>query len=336
MTKDKAIASIEAEQSVLGALMIDPRAIDQVADMISRDDFYRRSHAAIFDAIIELDGSSLATDAVMVSERLRTNGTLDEAGGLAYIASIVNNTPSSANVLSYAKIVRDKAIERGLILATNEITKIVYGDGDTRDKLDRSQAIVMSIADKSASDGPMTVRQAMPAVIDEIDRRFHSQGLLGLSTGFLDLDEKTSGLQRGDLILIAGRPSMGKSTLAGNIAEHVAIHEKKTALVFSMEMSREQVLMRSISSVGRIDFQRVRTAKLLDEEWPRLTQATTTRALHGSHTRRRRSGYTEIPPAASGWRHRQVCPAARWDTSPIHPRHSCSASTCYRVRSNLH
>jgi len=273
MTKHEPIASIASEQSVLGGLLLNNSAFDRVADKLRAADFYRHEHRLIYQAICDLDGESKSFDFLTVAERLDANGQQIAAGNLAYLASLANNTPSTANISAYAQIVLDKATERALVIASMKIGEIVYGDGMTRDKLDQSQALVMAIADDRASSGPMTVREAMPAVLDEIERRMKEPGLLGLSSGFVDLDRKTSGFQPSDLILVAGRPSMGKTTFAMNIAEFAVLHEKKTALVFSMEMSREQVLMRSIASTAKIDFQNVRTAKLDDHEWPRLTHA---------------------------------------------------------------
>lgn len=270
-SRHEAIASIESEQSVIGGLMLDQLAWERVADRVSADDFYRHEHVLIYQAIADLIDAGQPVDTLTVSEFLERRQELKKIGGLAYLAALANNTPSAANIAAYAKIVRDKATERRLLTAANEITSLVYGEGLTRDKLDRAQSAVMQIADQRASSGPMTVREAMPAVLNELERRMNTPGLLGLSTGFVDLDAKTSGLQPSDLILVAGRPSMGKTTLAMCVAEHVALNEKTTALIFSMEMSREQLLMRSIASVGRIDFQSVRTAKLSDLEWARLS-----------------------------------------------------------------
>lgn len=273
MIKPEAIHSIESEQSVLGGLLLNNSALDRVADKLRTEDFYRHEHQLIYKSICDLDGESKPFDFLTTSEHLSSLGVLERCGGMAYLAGLANNTPTTANITSYAQIVRDKATERSLISVSTKIHEIVYGDGLTRDKLDKAQSLVLAVADDRASSGPLTAKEVMPEVLNEIERRMNTPGLLGTETGFTDLDQKTSGLQDGDLILIAGRPSMGKSTIASNIAEHVVLNSKKTALIFSMEMSREQVLMRSISSVGRIDFQHVRTAKLRDEEWSRLTTA---------------------------------------------------------------
>ena len=270
--------SIDAEQSVLGGLLLDNQRWDSIADRISVDDFYRREHRLIFSAVSALCHENSPADVVTVSERLEQTGDLDASGGLAYLGSLANNTPSAANVPAYAEIVRERSILRQLLHATNEISEAAYSPGD------RSAGQVLDFAEKRVFDisesrarrrgGYEPIASLLTKTVDRIDELYRKQGsITGVATGFTDLDEKTSGLQAADLVVIAGRPSMGKTTLAMNIAENAAVGHKIPVAIFSMEMPGTQLAMRMMASLGRINAHRVRTGKLDDEDWPRLTSA---------------------------------------------------------------
>lgn len=270
--------SIEAEQSVLGGLMLDDAAWDRIADKVRGEDFYRRDHRIIFDAIRLLVQDNSPVDVITVSEWLEKRNEISEVGGLAYLGELARNTPSAANILAYANIVRERAILRGLIQTGNEISNCAFSpEGrSSNELLDRAEQLVFSLAEqgKHGIGSYTSVKEILPGVIDRIDALFHrSDAITGIATGFKDLDDKTSGLQEGDLIIIAGRPSMGKTALAMNFAEHAAIKARLPVVIFSMEMSAEQLMMRMISSLGRIDQHVVRTGKLTDNDWPRLTSA---------------------------------------------------------------
>lgn len=265
--------SRDAEQALIGGLLLDSGRYDDVADIVTSDDFQHREHRLAFRAIVALCQDGTAADVLTVSDRLEKSGELEAAGGLAYIGMLANNTPSAANVGSYARLVADAALERRLVAAAGQIAELAKGEDPAREKIDRAQGMLSALADASRGSGPALVRDVLPAVIDEIDRHHKAgSGIIGLSTGFVDLDEMTSGLQAGDLILIAGRPSMGKSTLSMQMAEHVA-SAGMTAAVFSLEMSAESLVMRTVASIGRTDFQRLRLGRLEDHEWANVTDA---------------------------------------------------------------
>lgn len=265
---------LEAEQALLGGLLLDDSAWDRVADIVKAEDFGRREHRLIFGAIRSLIEDGGTADAVTAAEWLERHGKLEAAGGLAYLGSLANNTSSAANVAAYARLVADKALERRLMAVAGEIGDLAKGEGSIRDRLDQAQAMLSTLAEHSTTAGPVTADSVVPAVLDEIERRHKAgSGLIGLPTGFVDLDRMMAGLQPCDLIVVAGRPSSGKTTLSMNVAEHVAEHLSQTVVVFSMEMSKEQLLMRSMASLGRLDFQRLRIADLQDSEWSRVAQA---------------------------------------------------------------
>lgn len=270
--------SVQAEQSVLGGLVLDNDSWDTVADRVGEEDFYRRDHRLIFRAIAKLVGEQKPFDVVTLSEWLEQTGELDAAGGLAYLALLAKETPSAANIAAYADIVRERSVLRQLIHIGTEIADSAYQPAgrEMKQLLEEAEQKVFRIADQRArgAGGFKPIKSLLSAAIDRIDTLFRSEGhLTGVSTGFTDFDEMTSGMQPSDLIIIAGRPSMGKTTFAMNIAEHVAIREKVPVAVFSMEMPGEQLAMRMMSSLGRIDQHRVRTGKLEDDEWPRMTSA---------------------------------------------------------------
>jgi len=270
--------SLEAEQSVLGGLMLDNRTWDAIADRLLAEDFYRRDHQLIFAAIAELAGRGEPSDAVTLAELLERKGQGSDTGGLIYLAAIVRETPSAANIRAYADIVRERSVLRKLISVGGEIAASAY-DPEGRQAseiVDEAERRVFEIAEsgKKHGSGFVPLRQDLGAVIDRLDMLAQNSGqLTGLSTGFNRLDEMTAGLQKGDLIVIAGRPSMGKTTFALNIAENAAFGPRKASVgVFSMEMSREQLAFRMISSLGRIDQSLLRIGKL-DDDWARVNSA---------------------------------------------------------------
>jgi replicative DNA helicase len=271
--------SIEAEQAVLGGLMLDNRGFDAIGDRITSDDFYRRDHQLIFEAIAELAARSEPFDAVTLSEALERKSLSDETGGLIYLAGLVRDTPSAANIRAYAEIVRKRAILRRLISVGGAIAASAY-DPEGREAneiVDEAERLVFEIAESGgkAGSGFVPLRNELGSVIDRLDMLAQNKGqLTGVSTGFNRLDEMTAGLQKGDLIVIAGRPSMGKTTFALNIAENAAFGPKKAKVgVFSMEMSREQLAFRMVSSLGHVDQSRLRIGNLDGEDWSRVNSA---------------------------------------------------------------
>src|SRR6202790_82816 len=236
--------SIEAEQSVLGGLMLDAAAWDQIADRVIAEDFYRNDHRLIFEAAAILIERSQPCDAVTLSGHLESQGLLDQVGGLSYLGALARDTPTTANIRAYADIVRERAVLRQLITAGNLIVgSALEPEGrEAREIVDDAERAVFEIAEAGSRGkaGFRTVKSILPEVVNRIDELYHSDGkMTGISTGFKQIDEITSGVQPGDLIIIAGRPSMGKTTLAVNIAENAALGSNKSAAIFSMEMSAE-------------------------------------------------------------------------------------------------
>jgi replicative DNA helicase len=272
--------SVEAEQSVLGGLMLDSAAWDQVADRVVAEDFYRNDHRLIFEAVAGLIERNQPCDAVTLSGHLESQGVLDQVGGLSYLGSLARDTPTAANIRAYADIVRERSVLRHLITAGNEIvTNALEPEGrEAREIVDDAERAVFEIAERGSRGkvGFRMVKSILPEVVNRIDEMYHSDGkLTGISTGFKDLDEMTSGLNAGDLIVVAGRPSMGKTTLAVNIAENAALGSGKSAAIFSMEMSAESLTLRMISSLGRINQGHLRSGRLSEDDWPRIDSAMT-------------------------------------------------------------
>jgi replicative DNA helicase len=273
--------SLEAEQALLGGLLLDAVAWDNIADVVRREDFYRPDHQLIFEAIANLVGEGKPCDVVTVSQELERTGKLEGAGGLAYLSSVARDTPSAANVRAYADIVRERSLLRQLIRAGTDIAAGVFNnDGQTaRELVDRAEQRVFEIAEGSfrGRDGAVSVRTLLPAVIDQIDEWHNNPDKLrGLPTGFTDFDKITGGLRPGDLVIVAGRPSMGKTTLAVNMAEYAAVHPgtRASVAIFSMEMPSEQVITRMLSSIGGVPLNSLRSGKISDEDWVRITSAT--------------------------------------------------------------
>ena len=270
--------SIEAEQSLLGGLMLDNAAWDKVADLVIASDFYRKDHRLIFTGISELAEASNPCDVVTLSEFLDNRDELEGAGGLEYLALLSNETPGAANVRAYAKILRERSTLRSLINAGNQISGSAYStEGRTAtDLVDEAERLVFDIAEKGSRGkvGFRPLKNILPDTVDRIDLLHQSGGdITGIPTGFTEFDKLTAGLQPGELIIIAGRPSMGKSTMAVNIAENAAIGARVPTAIFSMEMPSQQLVFRMISSLGRVDQTHLRTGKFPDEDWSRINTA---------------------------------------------------------------
>ncbi|WP_334030882.1 MULTISPECIES: replicative DNA helicase [Alteromonas] len=268
--------SIEAEQSVLGSMLIDPESWDKVAELVTETDFYNRSHQIIFKAITRLLNISNPIDLITVSEELEKHDELEDAGGFAYLGELAKNTPSSANVVSYAQIISERAITRELIGVAHEIAEIGYNpEGrDSADILDLAESRVFEIAERRTgeNEGPRNVESVLGKTIDRLEELVKTnKEVTGVTTGFTDLDKKTSGLQPSDLIIVAARPSMGKTTFAMNLVENAMMAEEKPVLVFSLEMPSEQIMMRMLASLSRVDQTKIRTAQLDDEDWARIS-----------------------------------------------------------------
>ncbi len=270
--------SLEAEQSLLGGLMLAHHAWDQVADVVSADDFYRNDHRLIFEAIGTLMERDQPPDAVTVSEHLERQGELATAGGLDYLAQLVQDTPSAANIRAYAQIVRERAMLRSLIEIGGDIAASAHdSEGRTVEELvDLAEQQVFDIADRGQRSGQgfKPLKEVVSQTVDRLDILSRTEGdITGIPTGFTEMDEKTAGLQRGDLIVIAGRPSMGKTSLALNIAENAAIGHQIPTAIFSMEMSAEQLSFRMIGSIGRVSQAHLKTGNLTDDDWARVNSA---------------------------------------------------------------
>lgn len=270
--------SIEAEQAVLGGAFLDKEAWDKVVERVREEDFYRKDHRTIFHAINQLSEEGQPYDIVTVAEWLENHQLLDEAGGMRNLAALAENTPSASNISAYADIVRKRSILRQLISATTDINDTVFNpQGRTSEQiLEYAEQTVFEIAERE-NQGRKSyhgIKDYLKDALERIDELFHKDSpITGIATGYDDLDMKTAGFQRSDLIIVAGRPSMGKTAFAINIGEHAAIKGKESVAIFSMEMPGEQLAMRMMSSLGRIDQHKIRTGKLDDEDWPRLTSA---------------------------------------------------------------
>jgi len=272
--------SIEAEQSVLGGLLLDNASFDKIADLVGEADFYRDEHKRIYRQISKLLERGKPVDVVTVAESLDLAGESGDTGGLAYLGELAANTPSAANIRRYAEIVRERAVLRQLVTAGDEIAGSALNPlgRDPKQLLDEAEAKVFAIAEGGFrhQSGFQHINPLLTQVVERIQElhdRDNPSDITGVPTGYHDLDAKTSGLQGGDLLIIAGRPSMGKTSLALNMAEHVAIEVGLPVAVFSMEMGGTQLAMRMLSSVGRLDAHRVRTGRLNDDEWSRLSFA---------------------------------------------------------------
>jgi replicative DNA helicase len=255
--------------------MLDNRAWDLIVDRIRESDFYRHDHRLIYGVMAKLSHQNKPLDVLTVTEALKEMHELDNAGGEVYLYELANNTPTVANIAAYADIVRERSVLRQLIATANDIAGSAFNPQgrSSVELLDAAEREVFAISEQGARiGGPANIKEFLTKTMDRIDVLFQSNNpITGIATGYHDLDDMTSGLQPSDLVIIAGRPSMGKTMLATNIGEHVAIKERKPVLIFSMEMPGEAIVMRLLSSLCRIDQLRIRTGKLLDEDWPRIS-----------------------------------------------------------------
>jgi replicative DNA helicase len=272
--------AIEAEQSILGSMMLDNRVIDEISTEIEPTDFYRPDHQLIFEEIIKLDGLGEAADVVTVSESLSHHGDLDKVGGLAYLGALAKNTPHSGNIKTYARIVRERAILRKLIESSNDIIQKAYNpDGkEPEEVLDFAEQLIFEIANKhgETKKGFQKIDALLNESLDKIEELFNTKATVtGVPTGFADLDKKTTGLQAGDLVIVAGRPSMGKTSFSMNLVEYAAINGNLPVAVFSMEMPGTQLATRMLASLSRVNSTRLRTGNLDNDDWPKLTSAMT-------------------------------------------------------------
>ena len=270
--------SVEAEQSLLGGLLLDNSAWDRLGGILTEVDFYRPEHTLIFRVVQNLIGDNHPADVITVHEAMKTEQG-GELVGIDYLNSLAQNTPSAANIKGYAEIVRDRSILRRLIAVSDSIVNSAFvPEGrSVRTLLDEAESRILQIGEEGSRKGDyLEIEPLLQEVVSRIDELYNRQGgsdITGIATGFIDLDKQTSGLQKGDLVIVAGRPSMGKTALALNIAENVALVEGLPVVVFSMEMSGTQLASRLLGSVGRVDQSRMRTGKLQDDEWPRVTDA---------------------------------------------------------------
>lgn len=272
--------SVEAEQSVLGGLLLDTSALDKIADLLTDGDFYRHEHRLIFQQIVRLSEQAKPVDVITVAEALELSGALEKVGGLPYLGSLAQNVPSAANVRRYAEIVRERSIMRKLVEVGTDIASSAFNPTgrDAAQLLDEAEGKVFEIAE-AGSKGKQGFH-AMPPLLTEVVERIETlysrdnpSDVTGIATGFSDLDRMTSGLQPGDLVIVAGRPSMGKTAFSINIAEHVALQGNKPVAIYSMEMGASQLAMRMLGSVGRLNQHDLRTGRLQDDDWGRLTHA---------------------------------------------------------------
>ena len=269
--------SIEAEQSVLGGLMLDNESWDRVGDKVTSDDFYNPAHRKLFECIQVLAQDSNPFDPITVAEELDRKGELDESGGMAYLTELVESIPSVANLRAYAEIVYERAVLRRLISASQRIADAAYTPEGLKadDIVELAEREVFNIAESRVKEGgPIGARELLKKAVEKIDELFKTTGsITGITSGFKDLDEMTSGFQSSDMVVVAARPSMGKTTFAMNLIENALMATDECVVVFSLEMPAEQLMMRSLSSLGRIDQGKVRTGKLEDEDWPKLSNA---------------------------------------------------------------
>lgn len=267
--------NIEAEQSVLGAMLLEKSAIDQVEEILLPEDFYREAHKIIYNAMLELAYKNEAVDIVTITEVLRRNNRLEDVGGISYVTFLANTVPTAANVIYHAKIVAEKSMLRKLVTVATEIASSGYeANEEVALILDQAEKKILEVGENRLGKDFTPIKGIVKDAFDRIERLYQEKGgITGLATGFKDFDRITAGLQPSDLILLAARPSMGKTALVLNIAQHVAVREKKTVAFFSLEMSKEQLVQRLLCSDAPIDSQRLRIGELLDEDWRRLVNA---------------------------------------------------------------
>jgi replicative DNA helicase len=267
--------SVEAEQSVLGAMLLDKEAISTATELISGADFYREAHKEIFEAIVDIYDKGEPVDLITLTEQLRTRNTLDAVGGITYLTNLMDAVPATGNVKYYAKIIEDKSLLRRLIKSSNEIISKSYeASEEIGEIIDNAEKGIFNISLNRSTQGFTHVKSILNANIDKIEELFLNKGkITGVPTGFNDLDGKLSGLQNSELILIAARPSMGKSSFMMNIVQHASVREKATTAIFSLEMSKEQLTQRLLCAEALIDAHRLRIGDINEDEWVKLARA---------------------------------------------------------------
>lgn len=267
--------NIEAEQAVLGSVMLEKEALNTAIDILIPEDFYKEAHQILFKAFLEIDTVGEPIDMITLTELLRQQNSLDKIGGVGYVATIANTVPTAANIGHYANIVKEKAVLRSLIRSTTNIANRCYEDKeDTYELLDTAEKMILDISSNHSADGPVAMKQVLSDVLEKIETLSSKKGnITGIPSLFNDLDRMTSGWQQSDLVIIAARPAMGKTSLCLNIAQNASMKAKVPVAFFSLEMSREQLVQRIMSSEAMIDQHKLRTGRLQDEEWLRLTQA---------------------------------------------------------------
>ncbi len=267
--------NLEAEQSVLGAMLIEREAISRVAEFLRPEDFYRESHRLVYAATLALYNRGEAVDLITLTEQLRREDRLEAAGGISYITSLANSVPTAANVIYHAKIVEEKALLRGLINTATHIAGLGYeANEEVISILDQAERMILEVANRKVTGAFVPIKDILMAALDRVEQLYHTKGgITGLPTGFKDLDRLTAGLQPSDLVLIAARPSMGKTAFVLNIAQHVAVKEKKPVAFFSLEMSKEQLVQRMLCTEATIDAQRLKIGDLKDNDWSSLVKA---------------------------------------------------------------
>lgn len=269
--------SLEAEQSVIGGLLLDNERWDTVSEHVMTQDFYSRPHRLIFDGVKSILEAGKPLDLITLSEYLEQREQLEDVGGFAYLADLDQNTPSAANINAYAEIVAERALVRNLIGVANEIADAGYDPQgrNAEDLLDLAESKVFAIAEArtSENEGPKNVDSILERTLERIELLYKTpqDGVTGVNTGFTDLNKKTAGLQGSDLIIVAARPSMGKTTFAMNLCENAAMEQDKPVLIFSLEMPAEQIMMRMLASLSRVDQTKIRTGQLDDEDWARIS-----------------------------------------------------------------
>ncbi len=272
--------SVEAEQSLLGGLLLDNQAFDKIADLVTADDFYRDDHRRIFRHLSKLIEHAKPADVVTIAESIEASEDKDRTGGPAYLGSLAQNTPSALNIRRYAELVRERSVQRRLITVATEIAESALAPSgkEIGQLLDEAESRILEVGEKGqrGTQGFEPIQPVLARVFERIDHLYRQENksdVTGLPTGFADLDERTAGLQEGDLVIVAGRPSMGKTAFALNIAEHVAVENGVPVAIFSMEMGATQLAMRILGSIARVDQHKMRTGRLNDEEWSRLSTA---------------------------------------------------------------
>ncbi|MDD5568563.1 MAG: replicative DNA helicase, partial [Candidatus Omnitrophica bacterium] len=267
--------NLEAEMAVLGSMLLDEEAIATAVETLDRNFFYKDSHQRIFQVISDLYAANKAVDLITLTNALKSDGSLDSIGGVSYLTSLANSVPTSANIGHYVSIVKEKSILRSLINSATKIVSFCYeSDGNVSEVVDNAEKLIFDISERKAQGSYVHLKEIVKDSIETIDILYRKKAhVTGIPTGFIDFDIKTAGLQNSDLIIVAGRPSMGKSSLALGMVEHAGIVEKIPTAIFSLEMSKEQLVQRMLCSHARVDAQKVRTGYLATSDWPRLTAA---------------------------------------------------------------